>query len=69
MEFFKKLIVHDKVKKLKVRLIARRFKQKDRVDYINSFTPIIKWPNIQIIITIAFEKNEILSILILRLLF
>jgi transposase InsO family protein len=41
----------------KARLIARGFEQKDGIDFLNTFAPVVRWETIRILIAIATHLN------------
>ena len=43
--------------KLKARIEARGFQQKDGIDYIEIFAPVVRWSTIRIIFSLAAKYN------------
>jgi hypothetical protein len=52
-----KKIASGKVDKLEARLVARGFQQYKVLDFDETFTPIVKWPTIFIVVVIT-SKNQ-----------
>jgi hypothetical protein len=48
---------HGKPSRYKARLVARGFEQKDGIDFLETFTPVVRWETIRILIAIATHLN------------
>ena len=52
--FKRKCFPNDLVEKFKVRLVAKRFTQKENIDYFDTFAPITRISSIRVLFALTF---------------